>query len=194
MTGHYHYAPVWDLTTRLWHWTLALSVITGWFLGEFRSFSTIEWHFYCGYLTGALVLFRYAWGFLGPQPIRFGTLFASTRHVFSYLRTIGRREPSGLEGHNPLGSLSVFALLLALTVQVTSGLFSEDDGLFSAGPLASEVAGSVVRQMTQIHHIGARVILVLVIMHLGAIAFYAIYKRENLVSAMINGRKLIRRQ
>ena len=194
MTDKYHTIPVWDLTTRLWHWALALSVTTGWVLGEYRSFSTIEWHFYCGYLTGTLVAFRYAWGFVGPQPIRFGTLLASTRDVFSYLTTIGRREPSGLKGHNPLGALSVLALILALTVQVTTGLFAEDDGLFSAGPLASEVSGSVVRQMTQIHHIGARVILVLVALHLAAIVFYAFYKRENLVGAMLSGRKLVRRR
>lgn len=184
---------IWGPVTRIWHWALALSVVVGWYLGEFRSFTTIQWHFYFGYVTGVLIVFRFGWGFIGPEPIRHRTLFAILRDAPAYLRRLPIREPSGTPGHNPLGAASVIAMILALTVQVASGLFSEDDGLFSGGPLSGELSGAMVRQMTQIHNIGAKVILALVVLHLGAIVFYWIYKKENLVTAMITGWKWTRK-
>lgn len=188
-----HRTKVWDPVTRIWHWALALSVVVGWCIGEFRSFSTIQWHFYFGYAIGVLIVFRVGWGFVGPAPIRHRTLLAGLRDTPGYLRRLPIREPSGTPGHNPLGSVSVIALILALAIQVASGLFSEDDGLFSGGPLSGEVPGAMVRQMTEIHNIGAKVILTLVVLHLCAIAFYWIYKKENLVSAMITGWKWTRK-
>ena len=184
---------IWDPVTRLWHWALATSVITGWCLGQFRSFSIIEWHFYLGYTTGGLLVFRYFWGFVGPTPIRYRTLFATLPGMMGYVRHIGSRDPSGTPGHNPLGVLSIIAIVLALTLQVTSGLFSEDDGLFSSGPLASEVSNSTVRLMTRYHNLGSKVILALVGLHVGAIVFYLIWKRENLVTPMLTGWKWVRK-
>lgn len=185
---------IWDPVTRLWHWALATSVIAGWCLGEFRTFSTIQWHFYLGYTTGGLLLFRYLWGFIGPAPIRYGTLLATLPGLLEYIRGAGARQASGTPGHNPLGVLSIFAIVLALTFQATTGLFSEDDGLFSAGPLAGEVSGASVRLMTKIHNINAKVILGLVVLHLGAIAFYLIWKRENLITPMLTGWKWVKKQ
>ena len=184
---------IWDPVTRLWHWALATSVIVGWCLGDFRSFSTIQWHFYFGYTTGGLLLFRYLWGFVGPAPIRYKTLFATLPGLFDYIRLAGSRTASGTPGHNPLGVLSIFAIVLALTFQVTTGLFSEDDGLFSGGPLSGEVSGNTVRLMTKFHNINAKVILGLVTLHLAAIAFYLVWKRENLITPMLNGWKWVRK-
>ena len=107
---------IWDPVTRLWHWALAASVIAGWCLGEFRSFSTIQWHFYLGYTTGGLLLFRYLWGFIGPAPIRYRTLFATLLGLFDYIRHSGSRNASGTPGHNPLGVLSIVAIVLALSL------------------------------------------------------------------------------
>ena len=146
----YRREPVWDPVTRLWHWVLAASVITGWSLGEFRTFSIMQWHIYLGYLTGALLVFRYAWGWAGPAPVRHRTLFASLRGMPAYLRQVGARRPSGVPGHNPVGALSVIAMVLALTAQVVTGLFSEDDALFYSGPLASEVSSDTVVAMTRL--------------------------------------------
>ena len=117
----YRREAVWDPVTRLWHWLLAASVITGWILGEFRTFSIMQWHIYLGYLTGGLLVFRYVWGWIGPAPIRHRTLVASLRGIPAYLRRLGLRRPSGVAGHNPLGALSVIALVLALTAQVVTG-------------------------------------------------------------------------
>ena len=192
MTEGWRREAIWDPVTRLWHWALAASVITGWTLGEFRTFSVMQWHIYLGYLTGALLLFRYVWGWTGPPPVRHRTLFALLRGLPAYLRQVGRRRPSGTPGHNPLGALSVIAMVLALTAQVLSGLFSEDDGLFFAGPLASAVSSATVREMTSYHHLFARVVLVLVALHVAAILFYLVWKRENLLTPMLKGRKWVR--
>ena len=184
---------IWDPVTRLWHWALATSVIAGWYFGEFRSFSTIEWHFYLGYTTGILLVFRYLWGFVGPAPIRHSTLLTTVPSLLSYARNLGLRHPSGTPGHNPLGALSIIAMVLALTFQVSTGLFSEDDGLFSAGPFSADVAESTVRLITSYHQIGAKVIFVLVMLHLAAIAFYLVWKKENLIVPMLTGWKWTRR-
>lgn len=188
----YRREAVWDPVTRAWHWLLAASVITGWILGEFRTFSIMQWHIYLGYLTGALLLFRYAWGWAGPPPVRHRTLFASLRDAPDYVHGIGRRQPSGVAGHNPIGALSVIAMVLALTAQVVTGLFSEDDALFFSGPLASEVSSDVVGMMTGYHHLFAKVVLVLVVLHVAAILFYLLWKREDLVTPMLNGRKWVK--
>ena len=188
----YRREAVWDPVTRAWHWLIAASVISGWALGEFRTFSIMQWHIYLGYVTGALLVFRYAWGWAGPSPVRHRTLFASLRGIPAYVRRVGRRQPSGEPGHNPIGALSVIAMVLALTVQVVTGLFSEDDALFFSGPLASEVSSEVVSTMTAYHNYSAKAVLVLVALHVAAILFYLVWKRENLVTPMLNGWKWVR--
>ena len=188
----YRREAVWDPVTRLWHWVLAASVITGWSLGEFRTFSIMQWHIYLGYLTGALLVFRYVRGFAGPVPVRHRTLFASLRGIPAYVRRIGVRQPSGIPGHNPVGALSVIAMVLALTAQVVTGLFSEDDALFHSGPLASEVSSDIVVTMTGYHNLCAKVVLALVALHLAAIVYYHLWKRENLVAPMWHGRKWVK--
>ena len=192
MMKGYRREAVWDPVTRLWHWVLAASVVTGWALGEFRTFSIMQWHIYLGYLTGALLVFRYAWGWVGPGPVRHRTLFASLRGIPAYVRRIGRRQPSGVPGHNPVGALSVIAMVLALTAQVVTGLFSEDDALFHSGPLASEVSSDTVVMMTGYHNLFAKVVLALVVLHVAAILFYLVWKRENLIAPMLNGRKWVK--
>ena len=192
MMEGYRREAIWDPVTRLWHWVLAASVITGWTLGEFRTFSIMQWHIYLGYLTGTLLLLRYAWGWAGPAPVRHRTLFASLQGMPAYLRQVGVRQPSGVPGHNPVGALSVIAMVLALTAQVVTGLFSEDDALFYAGPLASEVSSDTVVTMTGYHNLFAKVVLVLVALHVAAILFYLVWKRENLVGPMWHGRKWVK--
>ena len=105
---------------------------------------------------------------------------------------MGIRQPSGVPGHNPVGALSVIAMVLALTTQVVTGLFSEDDALFYSGPLASEVSSDTVVMMTGYHNLFAKVVLVLVALHLAAILFYLVWKRENLVAPMLHGLKWVK--
>ena len=184
---------VWDPFIRIWHWLLMISVITGWLLGEFRTFSVMQWHIYCGYATGCLLLLRIIWGFIGPQSARFTALKFTFTALKSYTATILRRRPSAIAGHNPLGALSVIAILILLIIQVTTGLFSEDDGLFYAGPFAHLLSSSMIVKMTAIHNLVAKLVLVFVCLHIAAVLFYWWWKKENLIIAMITGKKWIRK-
>lgn len=193
MSHEFERRPVWALSIRVWHWLLVISVVAGWLLGYYRDFSIMQWHFYAGYVTGGLLVIRLLLGIAGPASTRFSTLKFSWAELTSYLRHFLNRSPSGVAGHNPIGALSVIAMLLALSVQVASGLFSEDDGLFFEGPLADAVSSSVQLKLISIHHIAATAILWLVGTHVAAIVFYFFWKKENLLVAMITGMKTVRR-
>jgi cytochrome b len=185
---------IWDPVTRLWHWVLAAVVITNWIFGEFMSFDTVTWHFYLGYAVLGLLGFRILWGLVGPAPIRWRSLFPTPTALIAYLRKIGSREPSGTPGHNPIGSLSVLALLLVLAGQAGTGLFIETDDFFESGPLIGYVSEATVNSLTWWHHFLSKVLLALVGLHLAAIIYYRVWKRENLVKPMITGWKLVRKK
>lgn len=182
---------IWDPVIRLWHWVLACVVITNWIFGEFMTFDTISWHFYLGYTVLGLIGFRLIWGFVGPSPVRWSRLIPRPSQTFGYLETLSKREPSGTPGHNPLGSLSVLALLLVLLGQAGTGLFIESDDFFESGPLAGYVTQATINSMTWWHHTLSKALLALVVLHLAAILFYLLWKRENLVKPMITGWKWV---
>lgn len=179
--------------TRLWHWVLVLAISLGWSFGRFMNFDVIQWHFYIGYLVLGLIAFRLLWGFVGPTPVRFSEMLATPARTFKYLKTLGRRQPSGSPGHNPLGSLSVFALLLFISAQAITGLFIQSDDFFEYGPLAGYVSEATVNRMTWWHRFNSDLVLALVVLHVAAVIFYLLWKRENLVMPMINGWKWVKR-
>ncbi len=183
---------IWDPVTRLWHWVLAIIVISTWVLGEFMSFDTIRWHFYLGYSLLALVAFRMLWGFIGPAPVRWINLWPRPAALIQYLRELRYRKPSGSAGHNPLGSLSVLAILVVLAAQAGSGLFIESDDFFESAALAGNVNQDTINWLTSWHHLLSDVLLALVVLHLLAIIFYRVWKREDLVRPMITGWKWVR--
>lgn len=184
---------IWDPVTRWWHWVLALAVSIGWSLGKFMSFDNIQWHFYIGYLVLGLMLFRYLWGFAGPAPVRYRSLLPTPTKLWQYLRHLGKREPSGSPGHNPLGSLSVILMLLAISAQALTGPFLVSDDFFESGPLASYVSEATVNRLTWWHQLNADIILILVVLHVSAILFYLVWKKENLIKPMISGWKWVKR-
>ncbi len=183
---------VWDLITRLWHWVLVLTLSTTWIVGKNMSFENISWHFYLGYFILGLIIVRIIRGFIGPDEILFKSLLATPKQLFNYVSTLTARKPSGTRGHNPLGSLSVIAMICLILAQAVSGLFIESDDFFEYGPLAGFVSTAVVNKMTWWHHTFADVLFVIVAAHIAAILFYLIWKRENLIKPMINGLKLVK--
>jgi cytochrome b len=193
LSQDYKLEKIWDPVTRLWHWVLVVSISVGWSFGRFMSFDTVQWHFYIGYLVLGLMLFRILWGFAGPAPVRLRALLPGPRALFHYLRNVGKRKPSGTAGHNPLGSISVILMLLAISAQAITGLFIQSDDFFEYGPLNNYVSEAVVNRLTWWHHLNADFILILVVLHVAAILFYLLWKRENLVKPMINGWKWVRR-
>lgn len=181
-----HTIRVWDLPTRLFHWALALCVV-GQVITANVGGNWMPWHLRLGYAVLTLLLFRIVWGLVGGHWSRFPSFIYAPGTVLAYLRGQGR--PEHRVGHNPLGALSVFALLAILLLQVGTGLFSDDEIAFT-GPLVSLVSGSTVSLATSYHkNVGKLIVLALVALHLGAIAFYKLVKKDNLVHPMISGDK-----
>lgn len=188
-----HEQTIWDPLTRSWHWLLAIAVFSGWLLGRYMNFDTIQWHFYIGYAILGLMGFRLVWGFSGPAPVRWATLFRSSGNLPTYLLLLGKREPSGSNGHSPLGSVASLILMLVISAQATTGLFVESIDFFAAGPLNGSVSSLWADRLGSLHHRLADILLILVILHLAAMIFYLVWKKENLVKPMITGKKLVRR-
>ncbi|MBI1383893.1 MAG: cytochrome B [Rhizobiales bacterium] len=182
---------VWSVPVRLFHWLLVAAVATAWILGEFGP-SIKTNHFYAGYAVGGLVVLRLLWGLFGPRVERFSGFVAGPRRTLSYMAGMFSRSPSGWYGHNPVGGWSVVAILLALLLQVATGLVADDE-IFNKGPFADLVGTDLSLQATALHHLLSKVVLALVVIHVAAVAFYAIWKRENLVHPMITGWKKVRR-
>jgi cytochrome b len=177
---------VWDLPTRLFHWLL-VACITGLMVTAYVPGAWIEWHARLGYAVLALLLFRMVWGVVGGRWSRFTSFIYAPRSLVAYLR--GRPRPEHLVGHTPLGALSVFAMLIALGAQVASGLVSDDEIAFQ-GPLNHLVSSSAGLTATWYHKdVGQWLLVGLVVLHLLAILFYALHKKNNLAAAMVLGDK-----
>ena len=176
---------IWDLPTRIFHWTLVLAVIALAISGTIGG-NAMVWHFRFGYTVLTLLLFRVTWGVVGGRWSRFGAFIYGPRSVISYLK--GQGKPEHSVGHSPLGAVSVFAILTVLAAQVSSGLFSDDD-IASAGPLTRFVSSAAVKLATNYHsNIGKWLLLALLLLHIGAIVYY-IWRKHNLVNAMLHGDK-----
>lgn len=147
--------------------------------------NAIQWHAYCGYTALALILFRVIWGFVGSWHARFTNFIPSPLKLIAFLRG----QVDGGLGHNPLGALSVIALLTVILIQALTGLFADDD-IFFQGPFAKYVSNSTVALLTSIHRFNQYIIFVLVGLHIAAISYYYFVKRENLVKPMVTGDKL----
>lgn len=172
---------LWDAPVRLIHWSIAGLLVVSWWTQEN---DLIAWHRRSGYAIAALLAFRLFWGFFGSQTARFSSFVRGPCGVLFYLRG---RAVAGL-GHTPLGALSVVVLLTALTAQVGMGLFAIDEEAFESGPLARLVSFETARAMAGAHEWGFRIIVALTVLHLAAIAWYAL-KGKNLVGPMVTGRK-----
>lgn len=177
---------IWDLPLRLFHWGLAIcvavSIVTG-----LTGGNAMQYHYWSGYTLIALLVFRLVWGVVGSRHARFWNFVRGPRAVLRYVRGDDPRPAHLRVGHNPLGSLSVLALLTVVALQVISGLFANDD-IFNAGPLANDVSDRTSAIFTFYHTtIGQPLIYGLVGLHLAAIAYYAVVKRQNLVRPMLTG-------
>ncbi|QWD64501.1 cytochrome b/b6 domain-containing protein [Polynucleobacter sp. MWH-UH2A] len=176
---------VWDLPIRLFHWLLVACIIGS--LVSIHLFDgAVELHAYFGYCILTLLVFRLIWGFVGSRHARFASFIPNRQSILNYLQG---KSPRFL-GHNPIGALSVFALLFVLCVQVLTGLFVDDEIAFQ-GPLAKYVPNAVVSFLSEIHEGNQVVIYVLITIHVLAIWYYKRFKGENLIKPMITGDKEI---
>lgn len=172
---------VWDLPTRLFHWLLAVS-IAGSFISVKIGGNAMVWHGRFGYVALTLILFRIVWGVVGPQYARFTQFVKGPAAVMQELRGIAPRVP----GHNPLGALSVLAMLCLIGLQAGLGLFSSDDIAFD-GPLAKHVSGAVVEFATRWHQRFEWLLIGLIVLHLAAVVWHQRFKGHDLVRPMLSG-------
>ncbi len=179
----------WDLPTRLFKWGLVLLVFDAWVSNHYGA-STPQWHVWNGYGILVLIVFRFLWGFSGGHTARFATFVRSPAFVLNYLgQSLKGRAPAYL-GHNPLGACMILALLAALFIQASLGLFSSDpDRLVIEGPLAARVADSTVEWASRWHRIGFNLIAALAALHILANVTYQLVKKDPLITAMVTGVK-----
>ena len=171
---------IWDLPVRLFHWSLVLLVPALWWTAENER---MEIHILLGQIMLGLILFRLLWGLFGGSTARFSAFVKGPGAVLRYLRGGGRSF-----GHNPLGAWSVVAMLLVLAIQVGLGLFAiEEDALYE-GPLSHLVSYETARTLADRHEMMFKVLLVLIALHVLAILYYLVVKRDNLVAPMVTGR------
>jgi cytochrome b len=173
---------VWDVPTRLLHWLLVLLLPFSWWTAETGR---LEWHRWSGYTLLGLVIFRLYWGFFGSSTARFARFLRGPGTVIGYLR--GRWNVTA--GHNPLGALSVIALLGLVLLQVVLGLFAVDVDGIESGPLSLYVSFQAGRAAAQWHEAVFDVLMYLVVLHVLAVLYYAIFRRQNLVGAMFSGNR-----
>lgn len=178
---------VWDLPTRLFHWTLVLAFAFMWYSAD-KGGTMLAWHLRCGLLILALLVFRVCWGFWGSDTARFGSFVRGPSHIKRYLQgKIGENEQPG---HNPLGALMVLALLAAVSVQVATGLFAADADTFSySGYLNGRVSEETGNALRKIHLRFFNLLALLAAVHVVSILFYKFLKKHDLIKPMITGYK-----
>ena len=182
-----HVVKVWDVPTRLFHWGLVGLFAVMWVSGE-QGGDLLRLHILCGEAIATLLVFRLLWGLFGSQTARFADFLKGPAVIRAYLA--GRLPEHAQPGHNPLGGLMVLALIAVLLLQVSTGLLSSDvDSYLFNGPLAHLVSESLSETITVVHKSLFDVILIMVAVHVAAVAAHKVFKKQNLVQAMLSGRK-----
>jgi cytochrome b len=186
-SSRYSYVQAWDLPTRIFKWSLASLVVVAWISSSFDD-PTMTVHKAAGYGLLTLLVYRVLWGFLGGSTARFASFVRSPSAAIAYLRDQRRGGRRRYLGHNPAGGLMIVALLLACAIQVALGLFASD-GVTASGPFADRVGETVAAWAGELHGAWLYVVLSLAAVHIGVNFYYQFIKKENLIGAMITGRK-----
>ncbi|NND68326.1 MAG: hydrogenase [Halioglobus sp.] len=171
--------PLWDIPTRVFHWSLVVLVPAAWWTAENQYYDIHQW---IGITVLSLVLFRVIWGFIGSWHSRFVDFIVGWRRVRAY---VNNKAPVKV-GHNPLGGWSVLLFLFVLFVQSVSGLFNSDDIMYS-GPLYYAVSSYVRDVMGSVHDLFFNILLGLIALHVSAVLWHQFHWKEKLIQAMVRG-------
>ncbi|WP_456621499.1 cytochrome b/b6 domain-containing protein [Bradyrhizobium sp. P5_C12] len=167
---------VWDLPLRLWHWALAISVLAAWFTPTVYN----GLHRIVGYAVIGLLAFRLVWGFWGSRYSRFRMVGVRLRAAPHYVWNLRRGMTGRYIGLNPAGTVMLVALLLSLAVSAITGAMSVTVTFFG------------VWWIEDTHAFASDAVIVLVVLHVVGVVLMGMLQRENLIRAMITGRKRIR--
>lgn len=178
---------IWDIPTRLFHWTLALSFAGAWLTSE--SDQWLDVHVFLGYLMVGLVAFRLVWGVWGARYARFSAFWFSPKEALAYFRQVLSGRAARHVGHNPTGSIAIYGLLLLTLVVGLTGFFTlgadEQQGL-----AARWVSLAQGRTFKKLHEASAILMLLLVMGHIVGVVLESYLHKENLARAMLTGTKL----
>ena len=186
MTGK---SLVWDLPTRLFHWTLTLSLVGSWVSAEV-GYEWMAWHIRLGYVALTLIVFRLVWGFVGPHHARFSSFMRWPWHALRELPELMSTQTSNRAGHSHLGGWSIAVMLALVGIQAGSGLFITDD-IFYAGPYNPAVSSDTAGTLAQVHRINFQLLQAMVSLHILIIVWYRWRKHTNLLAPMLSGLKSI---
>ena len=181
---------VWEFHTRLFHWLLVLAFGFALVTGLIADLDWMEWHIRAGYFILGLLIFRLLLGVMGADYGHFGRLTLSPFAIREYLRTGRDRRGRRYAGHNPLGSWMVIVMLLAILVQVLSGFMTTDD-IFTEGPWVAWADDQWISWASWTHSNNYWLLIGLMSLHIIAIGFYELVKKQPLVKAMWSGRKAV---
>jgi cytochrome b len=199
---------VWDPLVRIFHWSLVAAFAIAWLTGDEES----RPHELAGYAILGLVLVRIVWGLIGTRYARFSDFVYRPSTTLGYAREMLSGKPRHYLGHNPLGGMMVLALLVSLLAAGVTGLALQgaEQG---TGPFASLAAGTTLAMPSviakavadddedgngekeneeiweELHEFFANLTLLLVVLHIAGVIIGSLVHRENLVRAMLTGRK-----
>lgn len=187
---------VWDLATRVFHWLL-VGLVVFLFISGKTGGNLMLWHSRAGALVLVLLVFRVVWGVIGSSTARFRAFVVGPKQAWVFARqllgistrhtvTPAEGAATTVMGHNPLGGWMVVVLLLLLTIQVSTGLFANDD-IAMVGPWAVHISKALSDRLTTVHRWNQWILLGCIAIHLLGVAFHVFIKKENLISAMISG-------
>jgi cytochrome b len=164
---------VWDAPVRVFHWLMVASFATAYLSAETERWRLL--HVTAGYTMAGLVVFRLLWGFVGTRHARFSAFVRGPRAVTAYLKSLLARRPAHHVGHNPAGAVAIVLLLALTAVSAVSGwsIYNE------IGPEALE----------GLHEFSGNAMLLVVLVHVAGVIVSSRLHHENLVRAMVTGRK-----
>ncbi|MBL4692196.1 MAG: cytochrome b/b6 domain-containing protein [Magnetovibrio sp.] len=182
---------VWDLPTRLFHWTLVAMVVIGYLTGWVFAENTMGIHLWAGYVTVFLLIFRLTWGLFGSEYSRLETFTFTPTHIIGHLKELATLRPvSHYIGHNPTGSLMVFGLLFVLGTITLSGLMVLG-GEENQGPLAGAATYAMGDLAATIHFSFVLLLIAMIVAHIGGVYMEMKLTGEELIKSMITGFKSI---
>jgi cytochrome b len=166
---------VWDPFVRVFHWSLVMLFVIAYATGD----EIERVHIYAGYTIAVLIALRVLWGLIGSRHARFTDFVRSPREIIAYLRAVARWEAPHYIGHNPAGGLMILLLLGTLAVTCATGLAMTTDAFWGA------------KWVEEVHETCANLTVGLVLFHILGAVTTSLMHGENLVKAMVTGRKRV---